>query len=166
MQSSGINLVCEACGKTWELTELGYLKATKGETYFDHVPDWYRWERECVRDEIIAGNYSLDVPVEIMMAVNNKRIYRVGEGTLTHTVDGFRLTDTTGRIDYSQKPLSSYSVNADFNWYEIGDIIAVGNHEALYYCLPKIDGDIVAKTRLAAEEIYKLLAERKLAAEV
>lgn len=162
MMGKGTRVTCDCCGKAHILSEYGRLTAEDGAPSFDFVPDWYRWERECVRDEIIAGNYSLDVPVEIMMAVNNKRIYRVGEGTLIHTVDGFRLTDTTGRIDYSQKPLASYSVNADFNWYEIGDIIAVGNHEALYYCLPKIDGDIVAKTRLATEELYKLLTERKL----
>ena len=160
MVGKGINITCENCGKVHMLTEYGRLVAEDGNTDFDFVSDWYRWERECVREEIISGNYSLDEQVAIMMAVDNKRIYRVGEGRLTHSIDGFRLTDTTGKIDYVHKPLSSYSINSDFNWYEIGDIISIGNHEALYYCLPKTKRDIVAKTRLAAEEIFKILTEK------
>jgi hypothetical protein len=62
MKSSGIHLSCDECGKVWELTELGYLKATEGETYFDHVPDWYKWERECVHQDILDGTYGFDVP--------------------------------------------------------------------------------------------------------
>ena len=34
--------------------------------------------------------------------------------------------------------------------------ICIGDNSALYYCFPKSGGDIVAKTRLAAEELYKL----------
>jgi hypothetical protein len=161
MNGRGIKLTCGCCGKTHILTEYGKLEACDGETRFEFVSDWYKWERECVKEEIIRGEYSLDVPVEIMMATDNKKIYRVGEGRLTHGIEGFRLTDTEGKIDYVQKPLASYSVNADFNWYEIGDIISIGNHEALYYCIPKTDRDVAAKTRLAAEEIYKLLVEKK-----
>ena len=36
-----------------------------------------------------------------------------------------------------------------------GLIICIGNKDALYYCFPKKDG-VVAKTRIAAEEIYKI----------
>ena len=52
MEGKGVHLTCHECGKKWELTELGYLKATEGEDYFDHIPDWYKWLRECVRREI------------------------------------------------------------------------------------------------------------------
>lgn len=60
---------------------------------FTHIPDWYRWERECVREELQNGTYHLEVPVEIYMLTNLKILYRVGEGALTHTEDGFHLTD-------------------------------------------------------------------------
>ena len=36
-------------------------------------------------------------------------------------------------------------------------MICIGNKEVLYYCFPKTDG-VVAKTRIAAEEIYKIKA--------
>ena len=39
---------------------------------------------------------------------------------------------------------------------EIGDMICIGNSQVLYYCFPTEGKDVVAKTRLAAEELYKL----------
>ena len=154
-------VTCHACGKQYELTELGYMKAIEGETEFSHVPDWYSWERACVRQEILDGRYRLEVPVDICMLVNAKCLYRVGEGTLVHTMDGFLLQGCDGKLEYKQKPTASYSLNADYFWYEIGDIICVGDNKRLYYCFPKTDKDVVAKTRLATEEIYKLAKEKR-----
>lgn len=45
----------------------------------------------------------------------------------------------------------------DFYWYEIGDVICIGDARAQYYCFPQNCGDIVAKTRLATEELYKMV---------
>ena len=157
----GTALTCTACGKKYELDEYGYLRSEDGDTRFDHVPDWYAWERECVRGELLAGEYRLDVPVDIFMTVDTKAFYHVGEGRLVHTSEGFRLTGCDGELDYEQKPLASYTVCSDFNFYEIGDVIAIGTHEKLYYCFPKVDGDIVAKARLATEELYKIITEER-----
>lgn len=155
MLGRGTSLTCGACGKAYELTEYGFMKAEDGNTEFAHIPDWYRWERECVRREIQDGSYRLDVPVDIYMMVDTKSIYRVGVGRLEHSITGFHLTGCDGRLDYSQKPNASYSLNSDYYWYEIGDMISIGNTDVLYYCFPK-EGDVVAKTRLAAEELYKM----------
>ena len=59
-----------------------------------------------------------------------------------------------------QTPLASYSLYADYYWYEIGDMICIGTKDVLYYCFPKEGQDVVAKTRLAAEELYKLCKEK------
>ena len=154
-------LVCQQCGKQYELTEYGYMEALDGDTKFNHIPDWYRWERECVRKEIEDNTYLLDIPVDICMMVNMKAIYRVGEGILKHTAEGFHLTGCDGKLEYKQKPSSSYSLYSDYYWYEIGDVICIGDHKVLYYCFPKTEGDIVAKTRLATEEMYKLAKQDK-----
>ena len=156
MRGEGTMLHCSACGKKYELTEYGFLEAAEGETEFSHIPDWYRWERECVRKEILDGTYFLDVPVDICMMVNTKSIYRVGKGRLRHSAEGFHLTGCDGRLDYAQKPAASYSLYSDYYWYEVGDMICIGNSDVLYYCFPTEGGDVVAKTRLAAEELYKL----------
>jgi hypothetical protein len=149
-------LLCTACGKKYELTEYGYLKALNGETKFDHVPDWFNWQRESVRNEILEDTYLLDVPVDIYILKDTKCLYQVGEGNLKHDQNGFHLTGCEGKIDYKQKPSSSYCLNSDYFWYEIGDVIGIGDSNMLYYCFPKVKGDIVAKARLATEEMYKI----------
>ena len=158
-EGKGTKLICRNCGAEYELTELGYLQADNA--IFTHVPDWYRWEREEVRKELEAGTYKLDVDVDIAMMVNYNAIYMVGQGHLTHTVDGFHLTGCDGKLEYTQGPLSCYSLYSDYYWYEIDDMICIGNHDALYYCFPQNCGDVVAKTRLAAEELYKMKKVRR-----
>ena len=161
MTADGISIVCEACGKVYDLTEDGTLEAKDGESAFTHIPDWYAWERECVKQEVLDDRYRLQVPVDICMLMDTKHVYRVGEGELTHTKDGFHLTGCDGKLDYTQSGISSYSLYSDFYWYEIGDVICIGDSKTLYYCFPKCEGDFVAKTRLAAEEIYKIAKEKK-----
>ena len=39
-------------------------------------------------------------------------------------------------------------------------MICIGNNDVLYYCFPKNAGDVVAKTRMATEELYKLKKKR------
>ena len=156
MEGKGTTLSCKHCGKKYELTEYGFLEAHEGETKFNHIPDWFAWQRACVRKEIERGEYSLDVPVDIYVLVDTKKLYNVGEGRLVHNEEGFHLTGCDGKLDYKQKTLSSYSVNSDYYWYEIGDMISIGGGKILYYCFPKVKGDFVAKTRLAAEELYKI----------
>ncbi len=156
MEGRGTALRCRCCGKRWELTETGFLRADDGEDLFDHVPDWYAWERKCVREELQIGSYRLDIPVEIRMLVDTKCLYTVGQGRLVHTVDGFELTGCDGKLHYHHAPGASYSLYSDYYWYELGDMICIGDNKALYYCFPLEGGDVVAKTRLAAEELYKL----------
>ena len=155
-EGEGVVLTCHACGKQYEMLSDGSMRAISGETEISHIPDWYAWERECVKQEILDGNYSLDVDVDIYAMVDTECIYSVGEGRLTHNKDGFHLTGCGGELDYEQKPLASYSLYADYYWYKLGDIICIGDQSILYYCFPKNCGDVVAKTRLATEEMYKI----------
>ena len=152
----GTTLICAHCNKEYELTEYGFMKAKNGETEFTHIPDWFKWQREEVKKEILGDTYSLSVPVEIFMMVNTNAIYRVGEGVLQHSKNGFVLDGCDGKLHYEQKPKSSYSLYSDYYWYEIGDVICIGDMKTLYYCFPKTDNDVVAKTRIATEEIFKL----------
>jgi len=156
MEGKGTTLTCHHCGKVWTLDPFGYLTTEDGDERFSHIPDWFDWERECVRKELAEGTYRLDVPVKISMLVDDKYLYHVGEGRLVHTENGFDLTGCGGSLVYHQKPTASYSLNADYYWYELGDVICIGDHKGLYYCFPQDAGDIVAKTRFAAEELWKI----------
>ena len=157
-EGKGTVLTCHNCGKQWFLTELGQMQALTGQTEYPHIPDWYAWQRQQVRQSLEDGTYLLDTKVKIGMMVDYKAIYMVGEGRLTHSAEGFRLTGCDGKLDYQQGPLACYGLYSDYFWYEIGDVICIGNQDALYYCFPeKAD---VAKARIAVEELYKMKKKR------
>lgn len=152
----GINLTCNNCGKKYELTEYGFMKAENGDTEFSHIPDWFNWQRKEILQEVLDDKYCINIPVDIYMMVNTKAIYKVGDGTLKHNKNGFILEGCNGQLHYEQKPKASYSLYSDYFWYEIGDVICIGDMKTLYYCFPKTQDDVVAKMRIATEEIYKL----------
>ncbi len=154
----GTTLTCQNCGKVYTLNPYGHLVAN--DAIFTHIPDWYAWQRSQVRQELENGTYKLDIPVKIGMLVDTKSLYFVGDGRLKHDENGFVLTGCHGKLQYSQGPLACYGLYADYYWYEIGDVICIGNKDALYYCFPQ-GGDVVAKTRLATEELYKLKKRQK-----
>ena len=52
MEGKGIQLTCHACGKRWTMDEFGQMVAENGITEYPHIPDWYRWQRDCVRKEL------------------------------------------------------------------------------------------------------------------
>ncbi len=161
MKGEGIHLTCKSCGADYEMTELGELKAVNSEGKFNHIPDWYRWERDCVKQELENGSYRMETEVDIYMMVDYKAIYQVGEGVLQHDMTGFHLSGCDGKLVYEQKPTANYSLYSDYYWYEIGDMICIGTYETLYYCFPKDGKDVVAKSRLAAEEMYKMSKKKK-----
>lgn len=159
MIGKGTAVSCNKCNKIYSLEENGILKAKEGQTEHKFVSDWYAWEREMVRKEIEEDKYLLDIEVDIKMLVDSDSIYSVGEGRLVHSKDGFVLTGCEGKLRYEQSPKASYSLYADYYWYEIGDMISIGDSKKQYYCFPKDQkGAIVAKARLATEEMYKLNA--------
>ncbi len=164
MQGKGIFLTCKKCDATWELTEQGFLRPSGAviSNRFEQVSDWFKWQRDEVRKEIERSVYKLAEDVEIYMMVNKKAIYHIGSGFLQHSNSGFVLSDSEGKFRYEQKPQSSYSLYSDYYWYELGDMICIGDMKTLYYCFPKKSGDIVAKARIATEEMYKLYKSGEL----
>lgn len=160
MEGKGIHLTCHGCGKQWEMDEYGQLKALEGETEYPHIPDWYKWERACVRQDLEDGTYKLDTAVDIVVQVDLDAVYKVGKGRLTHDENGFRLIGDDGVLDYQQSPVASHTLYSDFFWYEMGDVIGIGDNEFSYFCFPGSDVS-VAKARLATEELYKMKKVRR-----
>jgi len=161
MEGKGTKIRCTSCKKEYELTEVGELQPVEGEGLFHHVPDWYAWERECVKKEIADGTYGFQENVEIYMMVDYKAVYHVGKGSLKHNLDGFLLDSMDGKLHYEQKVTANYGLYSDYFWYEIGDMICIGTNEILYYCFPQNGANVVAKARIAAEEMYKAAKLRK-----
>ena len=165
MHGEGTELKCNACGKSYEMTSLGRMEAKNGETEYPHIPDWVDWQRESVKKELENRSYTLTANVEIGIIKDHKALYRVGSGVLTHNDGGFILKGANGAFEFTQPALASHSINADFYFYTMGDIICIGDKETLYYCFtpPEVP---VFKARLAAEELYKIKrASRRLSAQ-
>ena len=167
MDSYGSTLKCKACGKEWELTEYGYLNAKDGETEFNHIPDWYEWERSNVRKEVEAGTYSsgeLDVVVDSLP--NAKKFIRLGEGKLIHDMNGFKVSglDKDGNKFEMIKPVESlYSCHIEYQYlFKHGDCIDLNTLEDTYYIYPKGDQFAVTKMALATEELYQYSKRKKL----
>lgn len=160
MEGKGIHLTCHACNKQWTMNQYGQLEASEGITEYPHIPDWYKWERECVRQELENGTYKLDVDVDIAIQVNLNGVCKIGTGHLIHSLDGFHLVGAEGKLDYRQSATFSHTLYSDYYWYEIGDVIGIGDNQYSYFCFPK-ENVSVTKARLATEELYKMKKKSK-----
>ncbi len=159
MSAEGTQLRCNACGKTWTMTELGELKADSGETEFSHIPDWYEWERENVKREVAAGTYSSgELEVHVDSLPNAKKFIRLGEGTMVHDMNGFtvRGTDADGDPFEMLKPVPSlYSCHIEYEYLgKYGDCVDLNTLDDTWYIYPHGSDFSVTKMALATEELY------------
>ena len=159
MTSEGTQLRCEACGKSWTMSELGELSADQGETEFSHIPDWYEWERRNVRREVEAGTYSSGVlPVRIDSLPNAKRFLPLGEGTLVHDMSGFTVHGMTpeGKPFEMRKSVPSlYSCHIEYEYLgKYGDCVDLNTLDDTWYIYPHDCDFSVTKMALATEELY------------
>ena len=157
--SSGTQIYCKACGKSWTMSELGELSADSGETEFSHIPDWYEWERENVRKEVEAGSYSSgELPVKVDSLPNAEKFIHLGEGIMIHDMNGFavRGTDVDGDPFEMVKPVSSlYSCHIEYEYLgKYGDCVDLNTLEDTWYIYPHDCDFSVTKMALATEELY------------
>ncbi len=161
MSSSGTILKCNACGKEWNMTELGELDALSGETEFSHIPDWYEWERENVKKEIAEGTYSSgELPVRVDSLPNAKKFIPLGTGTMIHNMNGFTVkgTDMDGDPFEMIKTVPSlYSCHIEYEYLgKFGDCVDLNTLKDTWYIYPDPDKCefAVTKMALATEELY------------
>ncbi len=158
MDSQVTQLFCKACGKHWEMDELGSLSALNGETEFSHIPDWYEWERANVRREVEAGSYAFSSPVRVMSLPNADGYIHIGDGMMTHGMDGFIVKGSGDFGDFlMEKPVPTlYSCHIELNYLGVyGDCVDLNTLEDTWYCYPKRDNYSVVKIALATEELYQ-----------
>ena len=156
MKGENHTLTCPNCGKIYELTETGYMYALTGETEIKHIPDWYKWQRECIKKDIFENKYHESIDVEVYMMIDTYHVYSLGDGHLIHNSDGFKLEAFDGKLNCQVPSKQTYSINADFFWYQIADVVTINDSKYSYFCFPKEKRDVVAKMRLATEELYKI----------
>jgi len=163
MISFDSTLKCQACGKQWQVTELGELEATDGDTEFSHIPDWYEWERVNVRAEVERGEYYFSCQARVDSLPNPDRYIDLGTATFTHSLEGFRLEgDYNGERYLVEIPANSlYSVHIEYEYLgKFGDCVDLNTLEDTLYTYPKDCEFSVTKIALATEEIYDVCCKR------
>ena len=166
MESAGIHLWCEACGKKWEMTELGELKALEGETEYPHIPDWSKWERACVREEIRNGSYYFEDAVVVETLPNAKKFYHQGKGRLVQTPESTVLSceSVYGEpLTVEWKALNLDSMHVEFNYKKSktakGDCVDLSVPEDSYWCYTT-KHDVLVKLAFATEEMHFFAKEK------
>ncbi len=166
MLSQGTKLWCASCGKEWEMTELGQLRALNGETEFSHIPDWYDWERQNVIKEVEAGKYLFEDEAIAYALPNNKSFIKLGKAHVKHSLEnGLTIEGEYNKEKYkfSRPSRGLYGIhieyNYDFKLHEACIQLSVADNTIV--CYPK-KKDVVTKIYFAVHAIHsKLMRERE-----
>ncbi len=174
METSGSVIRCAACSKEWEMGVYGDLAAIKPaddehqlHTEFPHIPDWYEFERACVRAQVQAGTYRCEYPVHVEALPNARKYLPLGPGVLTHDMNGFRLEGNfDGEPFHLVKPvLSMYSCHIEYEYWGKGDCIDLSTLDDTYYIYPKAPEFSVTKIALATEELFEHVSRESVRTE-
>lgn len=171
MYSEGTRLRCGACKKEWEMSEYGELSAVEGETEFSHIPDWVKWERANVREEVRSGVYRFEAEVTVHTLPNAKRFYDQGMGKFVQTAEGTSLSCTAygkeTELFWAGTELESVHIEYDYPFRKdkykdniFGDCLDISTREDSYWLHPVDMRDRLTKISFATEEIYFLAQER------
>ncbi len=161
MRSDNNTLYCEKCGKTYFVNEYNQLVATEGEGKFDFIPDWFEWQREVVREEILRGDYEITTEVYIDSLPNTTGYYRLGIGKLTHNNNGFVLEAKlqNHHLQVVKPVIANFGVHVEYDYFGKGDCVSFSTNNDTYYLYPVKQDISVTKFHFAAEELYKIYAK-------
>ena len=166
MDSQGDDIFCTACGKRWHWHEDGRLEATEGETEFDHIPDWFNWERKQVEKQIEEGTYSFTDEVEVYSLPRVWRYIPLGKAKLTHSIEnGFTLEGHYRGQDYfiHRQPQQTNSLHVEYNFSPLdkkADFVDISTENDSFYCRPAKQ-NVITKLAFATEILYLRSQEKK-----
>jgi hypothetical protein len=161
MESDGDRLWCNHCGSSWTMSQYGELFGADGPV---HIPNWYETLREQVRAMVEAGTYAFSADVVVDSLPNAEGYIRMGEGRLTHDMNGFTLEGVFGGQPFLLKkdPLSMYSCHIEYDYMGKGDCIDLSTLNDTYYIYPSIKEWSATKISLAVEELYRHFSGQKI----
>lgn len=158
MEGKGTTLKCNACGKTWVMNEDGTLTATDGITEFSHIPDWFKWEKQNVHEEVFSGNYNMTATCDVYTLPHCKGFVAQGVGKLIQNSEKTTLeVNLYGEdkvIEYTGTQLES--VHVEYKYKDCGDMFDFSIPGDSVWMHPTDRKDILTKVSLATEEIRDL----------
>ncbi len=164
MLGNGTVLTCKHCNKSWEMCEDGSLKALDGNTEFEHIPDWFKWQKQNVHEEVFSGNYKFECECDVFTLPSSQGFVKQGKGKLYQDSFVTRLTvNLYGEdkiIEYKGTQLES--VHVEYNYkVKDGDFLDFSIPGDSVWMRPLNVKDVITKVSLATEEIRDL-AKSKL----
>lgn len=158
MDTKGAELFCRHCGKHWVWEETGQLRALEGETEFDHIPDWFAWQRQQVAQQIEEGTYSFAEEVEVYSLPRVWRYMNLGKAKLTHSIEnGWQLEGNYRKKRYyiHRQPAQTNSLHVEYDFGPIKkqDFVDISTENDSFYCRITTPG-MITKLGFATEELY------------
>ena len=148
MSGHGHELSCSKCGHSVTQNKLGQLVGGK----FDKVTDWYKWQTQCVRDEISTPSYRFEASFRAEKLVG-KKYTDMGEAKIVHDKDGITATFGDQSLHYKAGAFYTLSFNNDY--------VYLPTAEAVYRFKRLSNAGCTTKLNLAVEQQTILLEENK-----
>ena len=160
MDSKGTKVFCSKCNHSWNLNEDGTLTCLEGETRFTSVTDWFEWEREEVRKELINGTYSYFDEVDVFSLPRTHRFFNLGKAKVRHTLEeGFVIEGNYRDQDYkiTRTPVQLEALHVEYDYFRIrrDDCFVINTEDDSYFCYPR-KKNIISKLAFATEEMFLL----------
>ena len=160
MDSKGTTLFCTKCNHTWNLNENGTLTCLNDETIFESVTDWFSWERQEVREEILRGEYSYSDEVEVHSLPKPSKFCRLGKAKIRHNKEeGWVLEGNYRNKDYkiTRTPVQMEALHVEYDYFRIkrDDCFVINTEDDSFFIYPT-KKNIITKLAFATEEMFLL----------
>ena len=163
MSSETHFLKCNHCGVIYDYLENGQLKCVNGDTKFDYPSKWYKWEKECVRQEVLNGSYHFEdeVRVEKLLGAKIGFVPQEGHYYLTHDIkEGFNLKGTDNNFSFHRSSLLSYAIHIEYDYLNRGPMLELADNKDTYFIYPLNRYKELTKIHFAVEHIYDLMKNK------
>ena len=158
MVGEGTIITCTECGKKYEMGENGVMTALEGETEFSHIPDWFKWQRQNVHNEVFNKTYNFECEVDVFTLPDALGYIPQGKGKLVQNSEGTTLYVNLYGEDkvftYSGTQLES--IHIEYNYKGEGDFLDFSVPDDSIWVRPIGVKDVITKLSLATEEIRDL----------
>lgn len=162
MSSEGHLLKCNKCDITYDYLENGQLQCINGETKFNQISKWYKWEKALAKEEVINGTYHFDddVRVEKLMGAGIGFVPLEGNYHLSHDIkEGFIVKGKDNDFIFKRSSLQSYAIHIEYNYENRGAFLELADSKDTYFIYPLNKATHLTKIHFAVEHIYDLLKE-------
>ena len=156
-------IFCTNCKASYDIDELSILKNNNGETKFESISDWFKWQKQVELDNF--DNYDITFPVKISRYINSDDGFDhdYGIGIARQNKDGLVVDGTINKtrepfhFDYNSKLNSLIHLTYDVKGcQEPGVEVHTDTDSYLFY---PTDGTSIIKIRFGVEIAHQKYVE-------